>query len=342
MTNNGGDAAGTLQVCQGDAGGVGTVLHTQEGPSCVTRKGNNSSYYVLMERPRDDKSKYEEDRPDSDWRIEANDEAFIQLFDSHAHQMPTYAANWIDELLADRKPEGLVLLGVGDVFTHQQNYSSIVHAFSNFKDVNNINFSQIESQLEKGSRGIGEVSIRHFPAGPPPAVAVENDFNEPDLLKLYDLADKYDVPVNFHFDYHDDHVDEIITTLPDYPEVNFIWAHAGDAQPEQLAPILSQLDNLYIDISCRNPLESFQGRLVSTDLQRLDEENGTIKQAWKELFTEFADRVLYGSDIGPKGRLEQYDEIQEYYRGILSQLDPQTEAKIAYRNAAILFDVPSD
>ena len=280
--------------------------------------------------------------PESEYVPEPIVKISLQLFDSHAHQMPTYPENWLEELLADRKPKAIVLLGAGDVFTHQRNYPSIVHAFSNFKDVNNINFSEIESQLEKGSRGIGEVSIRHFPAGPPPAVAVENDFNEPDLLKLYDLAEKYDVPVNFHFDYHDDHVDEIVATLPDYPDVKFIWAHAGDAQPEQLAPILSQLDNLYIDISCRNPLESFQGRLVSTDLQRLDEEDGTIKQDWKELFTDYGDRVLYGSDIGPQGRLEQYDEIQEYYRSILSQLDPQTEEKIAYRNAANLFDVSGE
>ena len=183
------------------------------------------------------------------------------------------------------------------------------------------------------------MSIRHFPAGPPPAAAVENDFNEPDLLKLYGLAVNYNVPVNFHFDYHEDHVGEIVATLPNYSGVKFIWAHAGDAQPEQLAPMLSQFDNLYIDISCRNPLESFQGRLLSTDLQRLDEEDGIIKQGWRQLFTDHADRVLYGSDIGPKGRLEQYDEIQEYYRGILSQLDPEVAEKIAWKNAEKLFDI---
>ena len=275
--------------------------------------------------------------PESEYVPEPIVKISLQLFDSHAHQMPTYPENWLEELLADRKPKAIVLLGAGDVFTHQRNYPSIVHAFSNFKDVNNINFSEIESQLEKGSRGIGEVSIRHFPAGPPPAVAVENDFNEPDLLKLYDLAKKYDVPVNFHFDYHEDHVDEIVVTLPAYPDVKFVWAHAGDAQPEQLAPLLGQFDNLYIDISSRNPLESFQGRLLSTDLQRLDDQDGIIKAEWKRLFSDHADRVLYGSDIGPEGRIEQYDQIEEYYRGILMQVDAHIAEKIAYSNAEKIF-----
>ena len=145
------------------------------------------------------------------------------------------------------------------------------------------------------------------------------------------------MPIIFHFDYHEDHVEEIATTLPSYAETKFIWAHAGDAQPDELTPLLSKFDNLYIDISCRNPLESFQGRLVSTTLQRLDESNGTIKNDWKKLFSDYSDRVLYGSDIGPSGRLEQYGEIQDYYRDILSQLDSAVAEKIARKNAEKLF-----
>jgi hypothetical protein len=86
-----------------------------------------------------------------------------------------------------------------------------------------------------------------------------------------------------------------------------------------------------------NPLESFQGRLLSTDLQRLDDQDGIIKAEWKRLFSDHADRVLYGSDIGPEGRIEQCDQIEEYYRGILMQVDAHVAEKIAYSNAEKIF-----
>ncbi len=262
----------------------------------------------------------------------------LQLFDAHAHQMPTsFPEDWLESLFATHDPMGIVLMGIGNVAVHQEEYPSKVFAFSNFKNLDDLNLDTVEAHLDMGFYGIGEMSIRHFASGSPPALPVESDFDETEFLAVYNLARQYGVPVNFHFDYHADHVNEILDTLSNYSDVNFIWAHAGDAQPEILAPLMSELDNLYIDISSRNPLESFEGRLLSKQLQRLDREDGTIKLGWKSLFDTFSDRVLYGSDIGPLGRLEQYDDIQEYYQGILSQLDSKVAEKIAYKNALALF-----
>ena len=284
----------------------------------------------------------------------------LQLFDAHAHQMPaTYPAGWLESLFAEHDPSGISLLGIGNVLAHQMNYPTKVFAFSYFK-VNElvlnstVVLSDLDTDLSNGTHGIGEVSIHHFSAGGNPKK--EYKFDESELIDVYERAKLNGVPVTFHYDYHDydddqDHHDdfesELGSTLPGYidasgnPEVNFIWAHAGDAQPDELRPLLAKFDNLHIDISSRNPLESFEGRQVyaayTKELQRLDEEDGTIKDSWKELFTDYADRVLYGSDIGPQGRLAQYGEIQEYYRGILAQLDPEVAEKIAYKNAQSLF-----
>ena len=262
----------------------------------------------------------------------------FRFFDTHAHQMPaSFPANWLDSLVADHDPHGIVLMGIGDVLSPQADDPNRVVAFSNFHGIDDVNLTRVQSQLDNGMRGIGEISIRHFASGPSPAEPVESDFDDPKFLQVYDLAREHDVPVNFHFDYHPDHIGEIVRTLPDYPDVTFIWAHAGDTQPGVLGPLMTQLDNLYIDISSRNPLSSFEGRLVSKALQRLDDADGTIKATWKTLFETFPDRVLYGSDIGPPGRLEQYGQIQAYYRGILDQLDPQVAERITYRNARMLF-----
>jgi hypothetical protein len=303
-------------------------------PACGGKSGSHdtgASSQEISETPDNPAN------PDLAVAVDGVDNGLLPLFDTHAHQTPmTFPDGWLESLLADHDPLGIVLLGIGDVKEHQQNYPTKVFAFGNFKDLN-IDFDQLEGQLNAGFWGIGEVSIRHFASGPPGSLAVENDFNEPDLLKLYGVARDHQVPILFHFDYHEDHVGEIAATLPDFPEVTFIWAHSGDAQPEQLRPLLEALDNLHLDISCRNPLESFEGRLTSTELQRLDEADGTLKTAWKELLTDYADRFYFGSDIGPNGRLEQYGEIQDYYRGILAQLDPEVAEKIAYKNAQKLY-----
>ena len=262
----------------------------------------------------------------------------LQLFDAHAHQMPTsYSEDWLESLFSDHDPSGIVLLGIGNVIVHQDNYPTKVAAFSNFKDVSDIDLNEIDRHLKMGMRGIGEISIRHFASGPPPAQPVETNFDEPELLAVYDLARQYSVPVIFHFDYHEDHIAEIERTLPDYSDVTFIWAHAGDAQPKDLIPLLDQFENLHIDVSSRNPIKSFDGRLVDKHLQRLDQADGNIKSDWKSLFNAFPNRVLYGSDIGPPGRLEDYGKIQNYYRKILDQLDVEIAEQIAFKNAQTLF-----
>lgn len=262
----------------------------------------------------------------------------IRFFDTHAHQMPsTFPAGWLDSLFENHNPRGIALMGTGDVLSPQTDDPNRVVAFSNFHGVDDVDLIKVQSQLIMGMRGIGEISIRHFDSGRESDGLVESDFDDPKLLQIYDLARQYGVPVNFHFDYHSDHIDEVVRTLPNYADVTFIWAHAGDTQPGILGPLMTQLDNLYIDISSRNPLSSFEFRLVDKAQQRMDEADGTLKANWKLLLETFSDRVLYGSDIGPAGRLEQYDHIQEYYRGILGQLDPQIAENIAYKNARLLF-----
>lgn len=162
-------------------------------------------------------------------------------------------------------------MGTGNIFEHQENYPSKAFAFSNFKDLD-INLGQVESQLKAGFHGIGKVSIRHFESGPSGNKGQDTafGFDEPILIELYDLARAHMVPVLFHFDYDANSLDEMNNTLPNYLDVTFISAHSGDAQPQQLRPLLKMHDNLHLDISSRNPLVSFEDRLTSKEPQRLD------------------------------------------------------------------------
>lgn len=274
---------------------------------------------------------------DTDTDTNITESGLLPLFDAHAHQMPSFEDGWLDALFTEHGPRGVALLGVGNALAEQMARPDQVVAFSHLPDLEAIDHALLRTQLENGTSGIGEVSIRHFPSGPPPAEATEHDFDAPELLAVYDLAAEFGVPVNFHFDYDADQVGEITSTLPLYPEVDFVWAHAGDAQPDALRPLLAAHDNLHLDLSCRNALSSFEGRLVEVGLQRLDDEDGVLKDAWASLMTDYADRILYGSDIGPAGRLEQYAQIQDAYRALLGQLDAETARLIAHDNAIALY-----
>ena len=279
----------------------------------------------------------------------------LTLFDGHAHLLSTWNSQTLPSLVETHGIAGMVLLGTGPTKLLQADaptaFVSSAHVAVNarmeFQQVDL--FQDLTEQLDEGARGIGEISIRHFASGPnaetTPPTAWE--FNHPFFLQVFDEAKHRGVPVNFHFDYEGDaevdsiaampaHVQTMSGTLPAYPEVRFIWAHSGDTQPAALQLLLAAHSNLYIDISSRNPLDSFDRPFPSED-QRLDESDGTLKTSWKELMETYPSRVVFGSDIGPAGRREEYDQILAYYRGILNQVTPETAAMIGHQNAIDLY-----
>ena len=151
------------------------------------------------------------------------------------------------------------------------------------------------------------------------------------------MAGDYGVPVNVHHDYSTTFGGELDTAVGSHPDTTFIWAHSGDTIPDNLRPYLEAHPNLLLDLSCRNDLEPFTTRPFELADQRLNEADGAIQERWRDLLEEHPDRFLFGSDIGPAGRLEIYGEILAYYRGIFAQLTPPTARMIAYENAQALF-----
>ena len=114
----------------------------------------------------------------------------------------------------------------------------------------------------------------------------------------------------------------------------FIWAHLGDTSAENVDLLMEKHDNLYADLSSRNPL--FDRPFDIAD-QQLTEADGTLKEDWKALFEARPERFLFGTDIGPGERHEMVPEILAYYRDLLGQLTPETAARIGHDNAQALF-----
>ena len=279
----------------------------------------------------------------------------LTLFDGHAHLMPSWDAQTLPSLVEEYEITGMVLLGTGPTKRLQaqapNTFLASAHVAVNAQMESHQDelLQDLKQQLDDGAKGIGEISIRHFASGPNAATTPPTawEFNHPFFIQIFDEAKDRGVPINFHFDYDGDadadsitdmpaHIQTMSETLPEYPSERFIWAHAGDTQPPALQLLLAAHPNLYIDVSSRNPLESFNRPFPLED-QRLDEADGSLKESWKELMETYPDRVLFGSDIGPKGRLEQYGEILSYYRGLLNQLTPETAAMIGHQNVIDLY-----
>jgi len=185
--------------------------------------------------------------------------------------------------------------------------------------------AHVEEQLKSGAaRGVGEIPLRHKRA------AVNYPADHPILLKILDVAAKYGAPVNLHVE--KSYSAELDRALGHNKDAKVIWAHAGDASPPTLRTLMRKHGNLYADLSCRNPYFK-RGHPMSE--QSITENGGTLKPEWKELFEEFPDRFLFGSDVGGQNadRVPLLPDVVKYYRSVLGQLKAETAAKIGHANA---------
>jgi len=189
---------------------------------------------------------------------------------------------------------------------------------------------RIRSDLVSGDYvAIGELTPRHR------AFGTETPVDHPILLKIYRLVSstnqntQINVPVIIHVE--QEFISELRSALYKNLNTTFIWAHAGDADPASVFRLMKLHSNLWIDISCRNPLYVRHPPMEEQSLT-LDDDEKTLKPDWQRVFETFSDRVLFGSDLGPPERYEQAAEMIKYYQHVLDQLPDETAQKIASGN----------
>lgn len=187
----------------------------------------------------------------------------------------------------------------------------------------------LEQQLKAGVTGIGEIPMRHQPTfkGSYRGYAADG----PIALAVYDLAARYHVPVNIHVEHS--YSAELDRALAHNRQARIIWAHVGDGPPALVRDLMRKHQNLYADISTRNPYMK-QSKPAAERL--LTGENGAIQTPWKAVFEEFPDRFMFGLDINTPDRVAALGDIVAYYRSVLGQLSTATAEKIAGKNARAL------
>lgn len=225
--------------------------------------------------------------------------------------------------------------------------------------------------VKNGAKFIGELHFAHADKYPPSVGCEVTIRGEryvyalgPNVLKLMDALDGKGIPVFVHWEmYHWDRdwpaFDELFSR---YPNINFIWAHAGYGKPMYSNEILNKHKNVYITLSKRD-LFFFKRKwvtkkgykagawsIVNLDWQDLLgssilDPDGQIYHEWWYLIKRYSNRFLFATDSHKVERWDTYKDIISDWREILGTI-PGRHPKgqkfledIAYKNAEKLFGI---
>lgn len=178
----------------------------------------------------------------------------------------------------------------------------------------------VRSELERGTaagpyRGLGEFHLYD-----------SANARGPVAQELMALAEEKDLVVLAHVE--EAAIDLLMQATPSRGQkLRLIWAHTGigGTSPAEVEALLQRYPGLMGELSYRPGLTCEGGQLCS---------------AWRALMLRYPDRFLAGSDTWVNARWQSYGRLMQDYRVWLGGLPPEVAGRIAWGNAARLFDLP--
>jgi hypothetical protein len=168
-------------------------------------------------------------------------------------------------------------------------------------------YAHIVEQLngEPRARGIGEFHLNGEQAA------------HAGVTKIMTLAKERNLWLHAHVDFPG-----LKIMLAQQRDAKIIWAHTGFNTPHgDVAQIMRDHPNVIGELSYRGDVSNGQ----------------SLSAEWKQLFTQYPDRFLVGSDTWVNQRWEMYAETMAHYRNWLAQLPMDVAKKIAHENGERLF-----
>ena len=164
--------------------------------------------------------------------------------------------------------------------------------------------TMLEERLERFTYlGIGEFHI------------FGEDADSPVFRQVVELARRHGLFLHAHSD-----TDAVHRIFAQYPEGIVLWAHAGFESPGVIRSMLGRYDRLWADLAFRT--EHAAG--------------GNVDPTWHELFMEFPDRFMIGTDTFTPERWYFVEEHAAWSREWLGSLPLEIAERIAWKNAAAL------
>jgi len=145
--------------------------------------------------------------------------------------------------------------------------------------------------------------------------AFGEDIELPVLRQVIRLAKQYGIYLHAHVD-----SDAIHRIFKHNPDALVLWAHSGFDNTEEIRALLERYPNLWSDLAFR-------------DEQLLQDQ---IAPDWRDLFNDFPDRFVLGTDTYTPERWYYVVEHADWSREWLGLLPEPLAQNIAWRNAEAL------
>ena len=149
--------------------------------------------------------------------------------------------------------------------------------------------------------------------------------NQPVAKKLMVFAEEKNLAVLAHVD--DAAIDLLMANTPSQGQkLRLIWAHTGigGTPVARVDELLAKYPLLMGELSYRPGLTCDGGKLCSE---------------WRGLLLKYPNRFMIGSDTWVNQRWMYYDDTMKGYRAWLGDLPPEVAGRIAWGNAAGLFNL---
>ena len=142
------------------------------------------------------------------------------------------------------------------------------------------------------------------------------DADLPVPRRMVELARQYKLYLHAHSD-----KDAIERLYRQDPAARILWAHSGFERPGELREMLRKHKNLWCDLAFRTDHVA----------------GGKASPEWRDLFVEFSDRFLLGTDSYVPERWHYIGEHARIARSWLADLPQEAAERIAWRNGEALF-----
>lgn len=194
--------------------------------------------------------------------------------------------------------------------------------------------SQIEAGLKDGRfKGIGELHVNTLYTAPnKPGMRRKLPADSPTIKAIFDLARKYEVPVDIHIEWDADTVEQLGRLLAAYPGVWVKLAHCGKTSTAgDIRAMMMKFANVYCDLSSRPGRHQYHTSSVV-----IFTAEGFQQDDWRQLIEDFPDRFTVGiDDVESWGEYEMV--VGAIRKGLLANLSPEVAEKLAYKNADRLY-----
>jgi predicted TIM-barrel fold metal-dependent hydrolase len=252
------------------------------------------------------------------------------LIDAHSHLSGPKVIDAYVDAMRDNKVSRVIILGVGGV--QHDDPAWIAAAARKYPrsvvpgvPVPNPEAADAASKLDADitrikARIVGEVHVRHL------GRKIDRDPSSEAFTKLLEVAARQLTPVVIHDELDDAASAKLEKALATNRKATIILAHAGEASPARLEPLLQKNPNLFVDLSGMH----FERK------PSLASETGPIDPAFKALIEKIPERFLMGLDVAsPKlGQPEMLDRLMKWTRRVLGELKPEVAERVAFKNAA--------